>query len=117
MSKPSRRVPERILDIREAIHNARSDLGSFTKEEFLADGKTQRAVIESLIVIGECANRIMRLEPSIEHSNPRAWQQFRDAYEMRIVLTHEYFRVDASVVWDTIKNDMPVLESALQAFV
>lgn len=42
------RVPERLQDIREAVANARADIGSMTREAFLADGKTQRAVIESL---------------------------------------------------------------------
>ncbi len=32
---------------------------------------------------------------------------------MRIVLTHEYFRVDAGVVWDTVKNDLGKLEVLL----
>lgn len=113
MSKQSRRVPERIQDIREAIENARSDLGDLTKEQFLVDGKTQRAVIESVIVIGESANSIMRLDPTIELSNPESWQHLKDVYEMRIVLTHEYFRVDAAVVWDTIKNDLPKLEALI----
>jgi uncharacterized protein with HEPN domain len=34
----------------EAIRNARSDIGDLGKEQFLADGKTQRAVIESIIL-------------------------------------------------------------------
>lgn len=113
MSKKSRRVPERIQDIREALGNVQSDLGILTKEQFLLDGKTQRAVIESIVVIGESANNIMRLDPGIEQRNPEAWMHFRDVYDMRIVLTHEYFRVDASVVWETVKNDLPKLEALL----
>jgi uncharacterized protein with HEPN domain len=115
MSKQSRRGPERIQDIREAIGNAKSDLGGLTKAQFIADGKTQRAVIESVIVIGESANSIMRLDPSIEQSSPETWQHLKDVYEMRIVLTHEYFRVDAAVVWDTIKNDLPKLEALINS--
>lgn len=113
MNKKPRRIPERIEDIREAIGNVRNDLGTLTKEQFLADGKTQRAVIEGIIVIGESANSIMRLDPAIEHRNPDSWLHLKDAYDMRIVLTHEYFRVDASIVWDTIRNDLPRLEALL----
>lgn len=40
MSKGSRRVPDRIQDMLEAIGNAQSDIGDQTKEQFLADGKT-----------------------------------------------------------------------------
>ena len=113
MSHKARRIPERIQDIREAIENVRSDLGILTREQFLSVGKTQRAIIESLIVIGESANSIMRLDPTIEQRKPEAWLHFKDAYDMRIILTHEYFRIDASVVWDTIKQDLPRLESLL----
>jgi uncharacterized protein with HEPN domain len=33
---------------------------------------------------------------------------------MRILLTHEYFRVDAGVVWDTVHHDLPRLEQLLK---
>ena len=113
MSKNPRRIPDRIQDMLEAIRNARSDIGDLSKNEFLVDGKTQRAVIESIVVIGEAANQIMRLDPSIERTNPGLWQQFCDSYDMRIVLTHEYFRVDAAIVWTTVKNHLPQLEMLL----
>jgi uncharacterized protein with HEPN domain len=113
MRNKAGRVPERLLDIQESIDNARNDLGALTKEQFLTDGKTQRAVIESIIVIGESANNVMRLAPELERNSPVAWQYFKDAYDMRIILAHEYFRVDVAVVWDTVKNDLPKLESSL----
>jgi uncharacterized protein with HEPN domain len=48
------------------------------------------------------------------NSKPRRFGNiFKDAYDMRIILTHEYFRVDVAVVWDTIKNDFPGLEALL----
>lgn len=72
MKDKARRIPERLQDMREAIANARDDLGALTKEEFLADGKTQRAVIESLIVIGEAAKLVMRLDPDLERRDPSA---------------------------------------------
>lgn len=115
MKKKTRRIPDRILDIIEALENAKSDIGKLTKEQFMLDGKTQRAVIESVIVIGESANNIMRLDPGMEQKNPGIWQHFRDVYDMRIVLTHEYFRIDASVVWDTVKSDFPQLAAILDS--
>jgi uncharacterized protein with HEPN domain len=35
---------------------------------------------------------------------------------MRLVLTHQYFRVDAGVVWDTVKSDIPELKKLLNDF-
>ncbi len=72
-------------------------------------------MIESLIVIGEAAKLVMRLDPELEQRTPDAWQQFRDAYDMRIVLTHEYFRVDAAVVWETVKKDLPQLNALVES--
>ncbi len=111
MSRNPRRVPDRVLDMLGAARNARPDIGDLGKDQILADGKTQRAVIESFIVIGEAANKIMGLDPSIEHRYPSLWQQFRDSYDMRIVLTHEYFRVEATILWTTVINHLPQLES------
>lgn len=115
MSDKARRVPARLLDMREAIANVRNDIGTLSKDEFLADGKTQRAVIESLIVIGEAANIILRLDPDLQHRVPDAWRSLREAYDMRIVLTHEYFRIDAAIVWDTVKNDLPALDALVES--
>ena len=36
---------------------------------------------------------------------------------MRNVLTHEYFRVDAGIVWETVQLEIPKLEHLLQRFV
>lgn len=117
MSGRKLRVPDRVRHMLEAAQNIRSDIGDLDHHQFLTDGKTQRAVIESIIVIGEAANKVMALDPSIEKMNPALWQQFRDAYDMRIVLTHEYFRVDPTIVWNTVQNHLPKLVSLLTAFV
>jgi hypothetical protein len=76
MTSKASRVTERLQHIRGAIENAKNDLGALTKEQFLADGKTQRAVIESIMVIGESANSIMRLAPHLEQQSPDLWQHF-----------------------------------------
>jgi hypothetical protein len=45
MTGKTRRAVDRIADIRQARVNALGDLGDLSKAQFLADGKTQRAVI------------------------------------------------------------------------
>lgn len=77
--KPRRRIGNRVEDIRDAIANIRDDIGSIGKQAFLSDGKTQRAVIESLIVIGEAAARILQAAPNIEIARPDTWQRLRCA--------------------------------------
>lgn len=116
MTGKSRRVPDWLADIQDAVANVTSDIGSQTREEFRKDGKTQRAVIKGLIDIGEASNTIMNLNPSLMRSNPDLWQHFKDAYAMRIRLTHHYHRIDASVVYDTVKNHLPVFADLVRSF-
>jgi uncharacterized protein with HEPN domain len=104
-----------IEDIRKAIVDIRSDIGTLSKEEFLLDGKTQRAVIKGLTDIGEASNFIMKSAPRLQQQNPEAWQHFGDVYAMRIRLTHSYHRTNPSVVYDTVVKDLPVLERALSS--
>ena len=116
MTDKRRRISDWLRDIRQAIDYAKEDVGAMSKKEFLADGKTQRAVIESIIVIGEASNRVMRLEPSIETATPELWMQLREAYQMRNLVTHEYHRADAAVVWDTVKIDLPLMDGLVSAY-
>lgn len=110
MTKEPRRIRDRVADLQEAIEYIKSDVGDLTRAEFLVDGKTQRAVIEGIIVIGEAGKRIIELDPTLQERAPELWQHLHDAYDMRIVLTHEYFRVDPAIVWTTVKISIPALE-------
>jgi uncharacterized protein with HEPN domain len=117
MSRDPRRALDRARDILDAIANIHNDLGTLSKDAFLKDGKTQRAVIEGFIVVGEASNRMCDLRSDLEAVDLDLWSHLRDAYDMRNVLTHEYFRVDAGIVWETVQHELPVLEKMLQKFV
>lgn len=111
MNDKSRRVSDWLADIQESIANIYSDMGSLSKQEFAEDGKTQRAVIKGLTDIGEASKMIMELDASLAEKDPGIWQHFKDAYAMRIRLTHLYHRVNVSVVYDTVKIHLPVLQA------
>ena len=64
----------------------------------------------------ESANKLMQLDRGVQSSTPALRQQFRDAYDTWIVLTHEYFRVDAAIVWTMVRNELPDLRAQLVAF-
>jgi len=116
MSRDPRRALDRAQDILDAIANIQNDLGGLSKDAFLEDGKTQRAVIEGFIVVGEASNRLCDLRPDLEVGDSNLWAHLRDAYDMRNVLTHEYFRVDAGIVWETVLQELPALQAMLQNF-
>lgn len=52
------RLPDYLDHIQEAAADARSFVDGLTKDEFLADKRTQQAVIMSFI-IGEAATKVM----------------------------------------------------------
>ncbi len=65
----------RLADYLEHIHQAATDARSFvdgmSKEAFLDDKRTQRAVIMSLIIMGEAATKVIRLQ-RVHSSPPRS---------------------------------------------
>ncbi|AMQ18724.1 HepT-like ribonuclease domain-containing protein [Thermococcus peptonophilus] len=97
-----------LNDIAEAISLIEEFTEGMTFEEFLADRKTQFAVIRALEVIGEAAKAI---PDDFKRSHSRL--PWREMARMRDKLIHAYFGVDLRVVWKTIKEDIPLLKEML----
>lgn len=53
------RLPDYLDHIQQAAADARSFVEGLVKDDFLADKRTQQAVIMSLIIIGEAATKVM----------------------------------------------------------
>jgi hypothetical protein len=62
------RLPDYLDHMREAATNARNFVEGMKKEDFLADKRTQQAVIMSLVIIGEVATKIMDRYPGFARS-------------------------------------------------
>lgn len=92
-----------LLHVRDAIGR----ILSYTtegKQAFLADGKTQDAVVRNLEVIGEAAKRISGDLKSRHADIP--WKRMAG---MRDKMIHEYFGVDLEIVWAAVERDLPAL--------
>ena len=96
-------------DIIQAAQKINEYTESLSFDEFKSDSKTYDAVIRNLEIIGEAVKKIpenIRTKyPSIE------WRRIAG---LRDILIHEYFGVDAEIVWDVIKNKVPVLEKQVR---
>jgi len=106
----------RLADYLDHMRQAASDACSFVeglgKTEFLADKRTQQAVIMSLIVIGEAATKVMDQHPDFANSHPTVpWKSMRG---MRNRIAHGYFDINLDVVWDTVKTALPELTEQLR---
>jgi len=99
-----------LEDIIAEIERVESFVANIKWDEFPKDTKTAYAVVRCLEIIGEAAKRIpddIRAENS-----DIPWKQMAG---MRDKLSHDYFGVDYSVVWETITNELPPLKEKLQA--
>jgi len=113
VSTPPPRLTDYLGHMLDAIERIRQYTEDFTRAAFLADPKTQDAVIRNLEIVGEAARNIEKRFP--EFAAQHAEVPWTIAYEMRNVLAHGYFQVDLDVVWSTLERDLPELERQLRA--
>lgn len=101
---------ERLLHILDAIDKIEVALRTYDQARFQQDWEKQ-LVIERLIeIIGEAVNH---LSEDLQTNHPQIpWPQI---VGMRNLVSHEYFRVDAVIVWNTTQGSIPRLRSAIQA--
>ncbi|MFX0211312.1 MAG: DUF86 domain-containing protein [Candidatus Hodarchaeota archaeon] len=92
-------------DIRNSIDKIKNYIGVMTFTQFKTDQKTIDAVIRNLEIIGEAVKNIP--DDITKNYTDVDW---RGATAMRDRLIHGYFGVDISIVWETIKNDLPELK-------
>ncbi|MEX2138381.1 MAG: DUF86 domain-containing protein [Pirellulales bacterium] len=78
------------------------------RDAFLADVKTQSAVLHQLLIIGEAAKRL-----SQDFRDQRSAIPWRKIAGMRDKLIHGYDAVDLEEVWKTAVTDVPILAAAL----
>lgn len=97
-----------LLDIERAIRLAGLFVSDMTPEAFLADLKTQSAVLHQLLLIGEA---VKRLSPAFRAAHPDL--PWRLIAGMRDQLIHRYDSVDLDEVWNTVQRDLPILQAAL----
>lgn len=99
----------RIEDMLEAIERITSYVEGMTTRDFVADGRTQDAVIRNLEILGEASKRIPFA--IIQRHPDLPWSRIAD---MRNILVHEYHSVDPEIILDAARNDLPPLVAPLR---
>jgi uncharacterized protein with HEPN domain len=105
-----RNYTDYLHDMVEYANDAEQFVAGMTYEQFLADRKTQLAVIRALEVIGEAATHI-----PAEVQNALTAVPWRDIKGMRNQLIHAYPGIDLHVVWDTVLHNLPPLKAQIAA--
>jgi uncharacterized protein with HEPN domain len=100
---------EHMLD---AAEQATIYTEGMAKEDFLADKRTQQAVILNLVILGEAATKLMDRYPELTDSRPEIdWRAIRG---MRNRIAHGYYDINLDVVWETVATALPDLEKRLR---
>ena len=94
-----------IQDILSSIEEVREFVADMSFEEFGEDRKTVNAVVRSFEVMGEAVGHLP--DSFKEKYSKMPWRKIAD---MRNKLIHEYFGVNLTIVWQTIKDDLPEVE-------
>jgi uncharacterized protein with HEPN domain len=97
--------------MREAAGQALVYTEGMAKEDFLADKRTQQAVILNLIILGEAVTKLMDHHPALSAAHPGIeWRAIRG---MRNRIAHGYYDINLDVVWDTVRSALPDLVGRL----
>lgn len=109
------RLPDYLNHMLEAATDACGFVEGLAKEDFLEDKRTQRAVIMSLIIIGEAATKVMDGYADFAQANAQVpWRSMRG---MRNRIAHGYFDINLEVVWATVQTALPEMLQQLVAII
>ena len=104
----SKRTDQDFLeDIQEAIRRITTYTAAMRYETFLADTKTQDAVIRNLEIIGEATKNL-----SVALRNQYANVPWKGMAGVRDRLIHDYFGVNFDIVWHIVTTEL--VETAVQ---
>lgn len=102
----------RLQHIIEAINEIETYLIDTDFSIFLSNSMMRFACVKQMEIIGEASNHIST-ETKAKFLNIE-WKQI---VGMRNIFVHEYFGVDADLVWEIIKNDLPELKEKITTII
>lgn len=101
----------RLLHILMAVGNIYEFIDGRSADDFHSDKLLYYAVVKNLEIIGEAS---YMLTPHFQESHPAT--EWKNMVRMRHILVHGYYQIDPRVVWETVINDLPVLESQVKEY-
>lgn len=97
-----------LEDILESIDKILRYTSGLTRDTFDGDRKSVDAVVRNLEIIGEAANNLPKL-----YRDRHKQVEWRQIIGLRHRVIHEYFDVDADIIWAIVKNDLDPLKKQI----
>lgn len=106
----SKREPELYLvDILDSIEKIESYIKDRPYEKFISDEMALDAVVRNIEIIGEATKNLSK---ELKQAHPEVpWQKIAG---MRNKMIHEYFGIDAEILWLTVTEDIPMLKKLIK---
>ena len=103
---------DRLHHIDECISHINDYLCGKSFEDMKDNIMCYHAVVYNIMIIGEAANLLTK-----DFRDKHSEVPWRDIVDMRNALVHGYIMTNASLVWDTCTNDLPLLQKQIAQFI
>lgn len=100
----------RLQHIHQCIVDLEEILNGVNEDAFYRNSEKKYAVERVLEIIGEAVNRTSP-EVLAKSKQPIPW---RDIVDFRNLVTHEYFRVDYTIVYKLATEEIPKVKPAIE---
>jgi uncharacterized protein with HEPN domain len=97
-----------LIDIKIETERIQKFIKAITFQEFLENDEKIYAVCRSLVIIGEAVKRIPK--NTLEKYQDVNWKEMA---QMKDRIIQYYYGVDEKILWDTVKNDIPILQEQI----
>lgn len=98
-------IQKYLFDIQTSINSINEYLGDKRNFFTYQNNKLLRRGIErELEIIGEAANRILKIDPSVKIDNARK------IVDLRNWVIHGYDKIDDVIIWGIISKQLPLLK-------
>jgi uncharacterized protein with HEPN domain len=105
-----RSSPLLLYDILRSIEKIQTFCSNLTFEQLMSDERTRDAILRNVQIIGEASKN---LPAAFIADHPEVdWSGLAG---VRDIVTHRYFRVDWSLLWISIQEELPLLREQIQA--
>jgi uncharacterized protein with HEPN domain len=102
---------DRLLQIENAIIQIELFIAAISEDDFMENSLISSAVLFQFSIIGEAVGH---LDNTLLDKYQYPWYKIK---AFRNLISHEYFRIELSAVWEVIVKDLPELKEMINRII